>query len=202
MKRMKTLNGKNRLKDESGIITLDFIFALSLAGAFAVIFFAMSFALSMVEMSQYVTFASARSFHAANVSEQAQIELGRKKYAELKGSGVIKQILSTGWIELGDIQFGNFTGDYPENDSDSETFVGARVPFRAAVLNMRFPLLGGTADEASTGRATLNAFLMREVSTDECRENFTAQRFTYLKQLGYQSLPPASQEALITDNGC
>ena len=194
---------KNSLRNEGGQITLDFIFALTIGFGFSILFFAISFTLSMVEVCQYITFASARTYYAANVSEQAQKDLGEKKFAELKGKGFFKTIFKTGWITLGDVQFGNFNDEYNDSVAGSDaTFVGARVPFKANVLNLRLPLIGNTVTNTTTGKATLNAYLLREVSTDECRSNFTSQRLQNLKKSNsvYQNF--GKDEFVITDNGC
>ena len=193
------------LSNESGIITLDFIFAITLAFGFSIIFFAMSFTLSMVEVAQYITFSSARSYHSANVTEEAQKDLGKQKYDQLKNVGIFKTILKTGWITMGEIELGNFSGEYQDDlAGPNAIFVGAKVPFRSTVLNLRLPFLGDTAHDSSTGSATLNAYLMREVSTEECREKFTRHRLEMLKVLDtrYNSVPTQGSEALITDNGC
>lgn len=201
---MSTQAARQILANESGQLTLDFIFALAIAFGFSILFFAMSFTLSMVEVCEYVTFAAARTFEAANVSQQAQVDLGKKKYAELKGKGILKTVLTNGWITLGDVQLDNFSSDYNDPDAGpNAAFTGARVPFKANVLDLRLPFLGGTmTDQKSTGSATLNAYLLREVSTEECQQNFTQQRYTQLKNLipQYQSFP--GTEAIITDNGC
>ncbi len=194
---------KNILRDEGGQITLDFIFALTIGFGFSILFFAISFTLSMIEVCQYVTFASARTYYAANVSEEAQRQLGEQKFAELKNKGFIKNILKTGWISLGDVQFGNFNDEYADQMAgDDAVFVGARVPFTANVLSLKLPLLGATVSDKSTGKATLNAYLLREVTTDECRTNFTSQRGANLKQVDsrYQSFGDGG--FVITDNGC
>lgn len=200
---MKELRGKkNRLADESGVITLDFIFALAIAFGFSILFFAISFTLSMVEVCQYITYSVARTYYAANVSQQAQEDIARQKYEELKGKGAFKTILKTGWITLGDVQLGNAVDDYPAGDNESDpVFVGARIPFNAKVLDLRLPFLGRTVQNSTTGQATLNAFLMREVSTQEC-QSFTQQRLSKLKELNslYQSFQ--GSEVVITDNGC
>ena len=184
-------------------MVLDFIFALTVSAGFAIIFFAMSFTLSMVEMSQYVVFSSARAYSAANVSEEAQKELGQKKYAELRSAPMIKSILNSGWISLGEIQFGDFASEYPESSEGTSVFVGARLPFKANILNMRIPILGNTITDSGTGSANLNAYLLREVSTDECLRNFTSQRYEKFKSLDnrYSSLPSGGY-SIITDNGC
>ena len=193
----------NRLADESGIITLDFIFALAIAFGFSVLFFAMSFSLSMIEVCQYITFSVARTYYAANVSKQAQVDLGQSKYTELKGKGMIKTILKSGWITLGDAQFDDFSSEY--NDTlagENAIFEGARIPFRANVLDLRLPFLGRTAQDTTTGSAMLNAYLMREVSTDECFTNFTSHRLEHLKQVDSRYQSQQGAEVIITDNGC
>jgi hypothetical protein len=201
---MKEARGpKNILNREDGQITLDFIFALTIGFGFSILFFAISFTLSMVEVCQYVTFAAARTYYAANVSEQAQKDLGEKKFNELKGKGFIKNILKTGWVTLGDVQLGNFNDDYSDSEAGPDAiFVGARVPFQANVLNLRLPLLGATVTDTQTGKATLNAYLLREVSTDECRSNFTSQRVSNLKQVDSRYQNFGNDGYLITDNGC
>jgi hypothetical protein len=202
---MKELRGKtHRLANESGLITLDFIFALAIAFGFSILFFAMSFTLSMVEVCQYITYAAARSYYSANVSKQAQIDLGQKKYQELRGKGIFKSLLKSGWITLGDLQLDDFSAEYNDTTAGPDAiFEGARIPFRANVLDLRLPFLGRTASDTSTGSATLNAYLMREVSTDECYRNFTTQRLSNLKQVEgrYQNVP-TTNEIPITDNGC
>ena len=99
-------------------------------------------------------------------------------------------------------EFGDFAQVYQDSNPDA-AYVGARVPFKSNVLNLRLPFLGSTADDSTTGTATLNAYLMREVTTDECRTNFTMQRLQQIKALDstFNSLP-TQPEALITDNGC
>lgn len=198
----KTTGAPNILKQESGFIMLDFIFALTVSFGFAIIFFALSFTLSMVEMSQYITFATARAYSAANVSPDAQQDIGRRKFAELRAAPMVKTILNTGWITLGEAEFGDFAGDY-NSAGDNSVFVGARIPFRANVLNMRIPVLGNTVNDSGTGFAMLNAYLLREVTTQECLNGFTSQRYGKLLQLNsrYSGLPTDSA-AVITDNGC
>jgi hypothetical protein len=198
----QTNNRANRLADESGVITLDFIFALAIAFGFSILFFAMSFTLSMVEVCQYITFSAARTYYGANVSQQAQVDLGKAKYAELKGKGIFKSLFKSGWINLGDIEFGDFSDEYNDESAGRDAiFEGARVPFKANVLNLRLPFLGNTASDTSTGKAVLNAYLMREVSTEEC-QGFTKQRLAKLKEVDSRYQSVQGNEVIITDNGC
>jgi hypothetical protein len=196
---------KSLKNGETGFMTMDFLFALTIGFGFTLVFFAISYTLVTVEISQYIAFASSRAYDAANETVSLQEAIGLKKYQELISTQPLKNIYSMGWIKLGAPVFGDFSNDYPPPaTADRSIYVGAHLQFEAKVLNLNLPLLGKTETNSSTGKATLNSYLGREVSTTECRQNFTAQRFQHLLQLNsrYRQLPNASNEALITDNGC
>ena len=194
----------NPLRNEHGLMTLDFIFALMVSIGFMMVFFSVAISLSLIEVGQYVTFATARAYAGAHENEGLQQELARTKYAEVMALSSIKTFLGSDWMKLGAPQLGNFTDEYGEPaDKDNEIFVGARIPIDAKLMHLQVPFLGSTADDSGVGQATLNAYLMREVTTSECREQFNRQRYQKLKTVGgnYSSAPGA-QEKLITDNGC
>lgn len=200
---MRTTSSLRMIRNERGLITLDFIFALTMAFSFSIIFFVLSLTLATVEAGQYITFAMARAYHGAHENEQMQQDIAKAKYEELTTSGVFARIFNNGWINLSNPRVGDFSDQYEESDPDNAIFVGAQVSYFAKVLNLRFPVVGSTVeDESTTGRATLNAYLMREVTSSECR-NFNLQRYEKIRALEakYGELPNAAA-ALITDNGC
>lgn len=194
--------------DERGLITLDFIFALVVAIGFALVFFSVAITLSLIEAGQYVTFATSRAYAAAHETKQLQEELGRKKFDEVMALPAVKTFLGQEWMKLGPPQLGDFSSEYPEVEKDNTIFVGARVPLDAQLLHLRVPFLGSTAEDSGVGKATLNSYLMREVSTTECREQFNKNRFPAIKELGSggngatYSATPSDQAFVITDNGC
>jgi hypothetical protein len=194
----------NILKSEEGLISLDFIFALSMAFGFAAIFFVMALTLATVEAGQYITFATARAYHGAHENEQLQKDIGRAKFEELIGKGIFKRIFNQSWFTLQLVNIGDFNDQYPETDTDNAVFVGAQVRYKAKVLNMKLPVVGNTADgdNSPVGSAILNAYLMREVTSSECR-NVNLQRYEHIRKLDpkYDELPNGSA-SLITDNGC
>ncbi len=193
---------KNILKSEEGLISLDFAFAITMAFSFAIIFFVMALTLATVEVGQYITYATARAYHGAHETETLQQAAGKAKYAELTNKGVFKRLFNQGWIQLSNPQLGDFNEQYPDGEPDAAIFVGAQVTYKAKVLNLRFPVVGSTADETTTGTATLNAYLMREVTSAECRA-FNSQRYERIRQLDtkYGELQNAAV-TLVTDNGC
>ena len=196
-------SGTQILKGEEGLISLDFAFALTMAFGFAIIFFVISFTLATVEAGQYITFATARTYHGAHESQSLQHDVALAKYNQLMSVGIFKRLFGQGWVTLSNPRVGDFNDQYPEDPAnDNAIFVGAQIDYKANVLNMRFPVIGSTAEETTTGSATLNAYLMREVSSEECR-NFNLQRYEKIRQLDskYGQLPSA-QATLVTDNGC
>lgn len=210
MSRNKTSSPLSPLQNEEGILTLDFIFALLIGMSFTMIFFALTLTLSLVEVTQYLSFSVARTAWAAHETRSEQIGLGQAKYAELIENPVFKTVFGQGWFQLpdtpdfGDPQTG-FNAEYnPSNGND--TFIGARLRINAKILDIKIPLLGSSKTNPETGVANVQTFLSREVTTEECREQFNRQRWARILQLDphYQEAGYGGPDAvtLITDNGC
>ena len=201
---MSCVPTRNILKNQRGVLTLDFMFALVIAFGFTTIFFALSLSLSMVEVTQYISFAAARCYAGAHETIGAQQALAQNKYKQLMAVPVFKTLFATGWFTLGQPTIGDFNSEYPQSGgADSATFIGARIKFTAKVLDVRLPFLGSTAGDSNTGVANISTYLMREVSTTECRETFARNRFVKLKALAAEYKGTPSQgSALMPDNGC
>lgn len=195
------------LKNETGLIAIDFIFALVLVFAFTAVLFAMSMTLSVVEVTQYVTFASARNHFAAHETKQKQEELAEAKYQQLVNSPALKPLYNNGWFELRDFKVGEGV-DYQQiqNDPDAFTFYGSTVFLRAPVLNFRVPFFGRTAsDENAAFQAQIASWLAREPSTEECME-FNKARMRLIKQMDGNAYNISqlneNDYVVMTDNGC
>lgn len=195
------------LKNEKGLITLDFVFALVLVFAFTAILFTVSLTLSVVEIAQYITYASARNYFAGHQTKQRQEELAEAKFNQLANAAALKPLFNNGWFELKDFRVGE--GDvYQEiqQNPDRFTFYGTTVYLRAPVLNFRVPFFGRTAeDEDSAFEAQIASWLAREPTTFECRE-FNQERMKLIKQIGGNTYnaPQINENAYVvmTDNGC
>ena len=199
----QAVNKLSRAKDQRGFITFDFIFALLLALGFTTVLFALSVTLSAVEVAQYIVFATSRAYVSAHETDTLQEELANKKYAELLAYPIFKSAFNGGWFSIGPVKVGDFTNQYKALSPDEDTtFIGAQLKMDAKILRMQIPFLGKTADKQTTGKATLNSYLLREVSNTECRENFNRVRFEKLLQLGNYKATPNPKSKLITDNGC
>jgi hypothetical protein len=193
------------LRDQRGMITLDFIFALVVSIGFAIVFFSVAVTLSLVEVAQYVTFTTSRAYAGAHETKTQQEELARARFDEVMALPAFKTFLGQQWMKLGPPQVGDYSSEYPDDEAkDNNVFVGARIPIDARLLHLNIPFLGSTAEDSGVGKATLNSYLDREVSTTECREQFTRVRFQQLKSLSGApyGAAPGDKDVLITDNGC
>jgi hypothetical protein len=176
---------------------------MMMAFGFSVVFFSLATTLSFVEVTQYIAFATSRAYYAANETPAAQTDLANKKYQQLMQVPVFKKLFSLGWFTLSKPELGNFVDLYPTDSPDKAIFSGTRIQFNAQMLNLRVPFLGNTASDSSTGKATVNSYLGREVSTSECREQFNRARIQEILKLDPKYQPSSPPIAfVITDNGC
>ncbi len=194
-------------RDQRGFLTLDFLFALILVMGMTSIFMALTLTLSVVETTQYMTFAAARVFQGAHFSQNDQTELAKAKFYQLRDSAVIKPFFLNEWYELGEPTIGDFNREYAQaTDFDKNTFWGVRVLFKAPVLHMQNPMLGSSTDDGGDGlTARVQSFLSREPNTDECQA-FNQQRWGAIRKLdvrySHGNVPEKPGSTNLADNGC
>ncbi len=197
------------VKNQRGILTLDFIFAMMLGMSFTMVFFALTLTLSLVEVTQYISFSVARAALGAQETRSLQVQLGNRKYNELRERPIFRAIFGRGWFRLpvqpdyGDPVAGFNTEYNVDPNDDNSTFYGARIRIEARILDITIPLLGSSKTNPETGFANVQTFLGREVTTEECRESFNRARWTAIQNL-HSSYAGARNPlpVLITDNGC
>ena len=73
---------KKTLSNEKGILTLDFIFGSMVVFGLSSVIFSFGMTFSVVEVVQYMSFASARNYSLAHYDENRQRERGEQKYQE------------------------------------------------------------------------------------------------------------------------
>lgn len=186
---------------QDGFITLDFIFAFTIAMGFTVVFFALAMTFCAVEITQYITYATARAANGAHFDPDAQVALGNRKFDELSRLSAFRPIYRNGWYKLGKPEIRDFNDQYPQTGTaaTAPVFWGARVPFHAEVLDLKIPFLGQSKTQDTTGKATFNAYLMREPSNVELREEFHKKRFNGIT--GSSAFSGANAPPIIIDNG-
>ena len=193
-----------KLKSQKGMLTIDFVFAMTLAFGISAIFFTVTFALSVVEVVQYMTYSTSRSFYAAHLNRDQQVELGNAKFAELRANPAVNNLFENEWFELGNPQIDDHHDLYGYSDqleNDAPIFTGVRIPIQLNVLAIRWPFLGQTG-EASEFTAHTTAFIGREPTFEECKEFNSARLNAILSLDGRFGSTNASNYAEMTDNGC
>jgi len=190
------------INNESGFISLDFIFGTLIFGIFVSVFIGIAMMFSVVEVVQYATFSSARSYSLAHLDTQAQQNLGETKFGALTSTGILRALLTNGWFELGSLELGDFNNELASDDdlsSDAAVFVGARVDFNAPILFKRYPLMGQTGEDRDSFLAKVQSFLGREPTQDECNQ-FNQERINAIESQ-YPDTDPSAY-SIQADNGC
>jgi len=211
----------NSINDRGGI-TIDFIFALTLIMGFAAVLLSLSLTLTLVSITQYVSFVSARAMMLGHHSSDEQVLNGQKQFMRLYQSPILAPLYNGGWFELknpallpkvGDIE--NFNTGFPEVNipgTAPNLLVGFTVNFVARILDFEIPFFGSTSDTGGDGsgfQTTIASFLSKEPSVAQCRD-FNLGRWKAIRKLNvpggvadYSSNTSENGAVWwINDNGC
>ncbi len=204
------LQNSNLLQSNSGLISLDFLFGFLLSFAFIMIFFALAYSLTVVEIVQYVAFASSRTFMSADISTGTQTANAQAKAASLVENKLAK-FLNQNWftIGVGRNLIKVVVSDSSVNAKGSpEFFMGVEIPLTIRLLDFRIPFFGRTkTTNAGEGFKTqVSSYLIREPTQTECLA-FNGNRATLLRNktvnTGYDMIPNfINSYVRISDNGC
>lgn len=204
---MQKVRPQEILKSERGIITVDYLFAFSLVMGMAAILFALTFTLTVAEITQYITFSSARAYYGSHISMDVQKNLGKAKYAELINNPVFKPLYSNGWFEVDPEIEPDDYGSLYNSDGVKDIFHGVRVTFIAKMLDFQIPFYGSTSttEMQDSGFSTnIGSYLGREPTVNECIQYFAVDRWKKIRALdsSYQTNTTDNGYQVITDNGC
>lgn len=204
------------IRNEKGIITIDFIFAFVLVMGFGALMFSLALTLTLVEVTQYITFASSRAFYASHVAPENQERLALMKYEELTLHPAVKTLFSNGWFSIQHPpDVGNLSLKFPEyrpsDPEDPNLFWGVGTRFIARMLDFHLPFYGSTTSEGDGSGDGFNtyiaSYLGREVTARECIAVIT-QRWKAIRALSVTNGVPygagTSEEGFVPtiDNGC
>lgn len=203
------------IRDQRGIITVDFMFSIVLILGFASLLFVLTFTLSIASVTQYVTYATAHNYSTAHIDLKAQEARGQMKYLELLGNPVLKPLYTNGWYKVDAQPFlGDLTKAVPgwaDATGGVNEFWGAGTSFTAAILDFKVPFFGSTNPEGDgTGsgfKTFLSSNLGREPTEAECIQ-FTAARWAAIRNLqvsggaSYSTGTSANGYYPMTDDGC
>lgn len=204
------------LRNTGGFLSADFLFSIVIACGLCAVFFCLTFTLSVIEVGQYIAFSVSRAHAASHKTQEDQERLAKSKFESLKKNKVLGPLFANGWFEIGNLEVRgggaegkDFSDRYP-GPADSVRGVpqvGIRLSFEAKVLDIKFPLLGGT-DPAGNGFKTLITGLMiREPTAKECRDQIKNDRYRAILELDkrFEKIAGRSSERdyiPMEDNGC
>ncbi len=200
------------IRNEKGFLSLDFIFALVMVVGFSIVLFAVTFTLSIVEITQYISFASARSFYSGHFTMRDQIDMGSKKFGELMEQPPLKPLFRRGgWFEIQvpEGPVGDYNAIYQgkglPSARDAYSYYGSRIKLVANIMDLKFPILGSTSDQPGAFSANVASYLSREPTEQECREGFEMRRYQGILSLSNTYKAPSNDGsgfAVMMDNGC
>lgn len=189
-----------------GFITVDFIFGLLLVSALSAVLLSLCFTMAVVEVAQYVSFASARTYFGAHLTSDLQQKLSDQKFEEAIKLPFLQGLFKGNFFDLKYVRTGDFREEYPPrsgNEDRNDTFIGTRLELTVKILNFRLPFFGTVAEEEGF-KFNIQSFLAREPSFEECH-NFEKQRLNKIieKWASTRGLPiDENAYKVIMDNGC
>lgn len=224
-------NSFHLLRNNRGILTVDFLFAMAVSGVMCVLMFAFSSTLALIEISQYIAFSTARVQAAGHLTQAKQFNQARDKFASFidpKAYPGLAPLLLNGWFEVdqksvqirggGSASTASGSGDFSQEygyENNSLPQIGVRFIFKAPVLKFNIPLVGKVGEENDFG-TYITGMIFREPSSEECSSQMTEDiRFKAVQGLDgrYQSIyssgmyggrhtPKADSYFAMEDNGC
>jgi hypothetical protein len=179
---------KNRLKrkslhNESGFIVADFLFAFVMTIGVGIFIFAITFSLATIEVGQYIVWSTARNYAAGNISQIAARQQAQEKFKALAEQFPLLTNVGadSSWFELSeaDLKISDdltsddtalgITGADATNDF-RQPWTGASTVIRLKLFSgLTIPFLGKVIADGNTLEFPIRAFLIRNVSQEECK---------------------------------
>jgi hypothetical protein len=211
------------MNNQSGQILIEFMIAISITFGLFILFFALTYTFSTIEVAQYVVFSATRAQSAGNMTAAAAKAAGAQKlnFLVTKNTG-LAPMFNPNWFEFGanpDQRLGNALGgtfsSLAGNSGGNylQSYTGMSVPFVSNLLSMgvKVPFIsGGNSSAAATDSSAfsthINVMMIREPAIDECQQ-FWSLRVQQMKKYGFPSSSgqyPMNPSAYYPteDNGC
>lgn len=217
---MRLLPITNHTNRNKGFITGEFIFSMVLAAGISAVLFAVTYTLSVIEITQYISFTSARAMISSNATVEDQVQAAQDKYKSIInqkalkglffGDGSLFALSSDPDVRVGGASDKDFSESYRDGQSNTDrvAFTGVRAELTPKIMNLKIAFLGSTSEtgEASEFATRLTTILTRESSAKECMDLYVNRRYEAIgimtdrfKQYGTQG---ATDYVPLEDNGC
>lgn len=211
------------MKNNAGFITIDFMFAIVIAFSLVLLVFAVTFTLSIVEVTQYIVYSAARAQSAGNIDPETQVKAAREKYKSLVKHEVFESLFTGPFFEISDfnkldVRPGILEGEgrsfYNEKDYSSTrmdpnrpVFQGVRTDFTSKILQLKIPFIGTVGADEDGFKTRILSILLREPSIAECTD-FMKERMKTLWNLNkgrasiFKNNARKDLSVAWEDNGC
>ncbi len=198
---------------ESGFAAAEFLFTFVLVISCGLVVFALTFSLMTVEIAQYITWSSARAYSAGNISKEASIQAGQRKFSNLAAAfPLLSNSNNSDWFKFSLSRIGStpppLTSIDPGNRLGDETrhpWSGVSSSIELSLFkSLRLPFLGPITNDEQLFNFQLHAFLFRNPSQEECKQ-FYDGRYREIKNLPDFNSASFGNEARYfahEDNGC
>lgn len=176
-------------------MTAEFLFAFTMVIGSGILIFALTFALTTVEIAQYIVWSAARAHAAGNKTADDSVKAGETKYSNLTASFPL--LTGNGsdspWFKMPPITEKNdfFIGDISDmikkkdsaidKDNASEPGGEVRHPWIGVessldlilLKGIQVPFLGKITETPDEFKFPIRSVLFRHPSIDECQKFFT-----------------------------
>lgn len=177
-------------------MTAEFLFAFTMVIGSGILIFALTFALTTVEIAQYIVWSSARAHAVGNLDTDASVKAGEKKYSNL--TAAFPLLTGNGsdspWFKMPPITEKNefFVGDISdsikkkdsaidkgnsaEGNSSGEVrhpWIGVESSIELKLLSgLNIPFLGKVTETPEEFKFPIRGILFRHPSVKECQTFF------------------------------
>lgn len=206
---MKSKVIQRQRKSQSGFVAAEFLFSFVLVISCGLIVFALTFSLMTIEVAQYITWSSARSYSSGNISKDDSVSSGQTKFKNLAANFPLLTKEDSNWFALSSPNIGGSV--YPNGDYDSGNKLGdeTRHPWSGATAklqlvlfkSLKIPFLGKIVNDDSAFDMNLSSFILRNPSVQECLI-FSKDRFNEIKHQFPNVQSDSSKYVPNEDNGC
>jgi hypothetical protein len=205
---MRKISNKKFIRNNSGFLIADFLFAFVMVIGIGVFVFALTFSLATIEVGQYIVWSTARNYAAGNISEKIANSQAIDKFGFLIDQFPLltNSDGNSSWFELSkdDLRVGeldeidpgfNISSDDKKNNF-RQPWTGVSTSINLKLFaGLNLPFLGKVANDQSAFKFPIRAFLLRNVAIDECQRFFyspTARYSNGIMKLEGGKLAPAA----------
>lgn len=183
---MKTRLKRKSIHSESGFIVADFLFAFVMTLGVGIFIFSITFSLATIEVGQYIVWSTARNYSAASLNQGQAAQTAREKFKAIAEKFPLLTNIGddSSWFELSetDLKIGDdlttsdtalgIAGQDATNDY-RQPWTGASTTIKLKLFSgLTVPFLGKVVADGSMLEFPIRAFLIRNVSEQECEAFF------------------------------